>query len=155
MTLAAIKRTYVFMWSAKYLFPFLTKFGFFSTGFHQSPEYQILRKSIHWEPPWYMWRSDVTKVLGAFHDYANELKNNQNWVRISGLVADTWTRYFSKKNVEGQPLNGKGRYETRSLFQLPHSSAIYTNSFSEHYTLPIRDTEYNWRLHAHWLPNFH
>jgi hypothetical protein len=49
----------------------------FSPHFDRSPQYQITRKSLQWDPRRYMWthgRMDMTKLIGALRDYANAPK---------------------------------------------------------------------------------
>jgi len=43
--------------------PILMKFGFFSAHFCRSPEYQISRKSVQWQPGRYMLADGLTKRI--------------------------------------------------------------------------------------------
>ena len=50
-----------------------------STDFRESPQYQISRKSLQWEPGWYMRMEgrteDMTKVVAAFRNDEKAPKN--------------------------------------------------------------------------------
>ena len=48
----------------------------FSTGFRKKLKYQILWKSVQWEPSWSM-RTDMTRLIVAFRSFENAPKNWQ------------------------------------------------------------------------------
>jgi hypothetical protein len=65
--------------------PDFNQIWIFSTDFHRSPQYQISRKFVQWEPLCYMRtdrrkdrRKDMTKVISVLPDYADMPKNDNN-----------------------------------------------------------------------------
>jgi hypothetical protein len=51
MSRVTIKRTEVFIWSARNFCPILTKYWFFSTDFRKISQYKTSRKYFQCEPP--------------------------------------------------------------------------------------------------------
>ena len=52
----------------------------FTTDCHRSRQYQISRKSIQWEPRWYMRTDGHDGGIGAFRDYIVAPKNETNFL---------------------------------------------------------------------------
>jgi hypothetical protein len=82
-----------YMFQLSLCLPDFSKVWVFSTGWHRSLQYQILRKFIQWELCWYMWRDEqadgqrdgwtvMMRVTGAFLDFANAL--------VKGTLGKIW-----------------------------------------------------------------
>jgi len=81
--------------------PYFNRILVFATYFHMSPQYEILRKSVQWEPRWHTQtdaydecnRRFTTNVIGAFRSYANvpqtETKIRENMTLNSDLYCIT------------------------------------------------------------------
>jgi hypothetical protein len=69
----------VYMQSARYYCQILMIFEFSRQFFRKIHKYQISWKSVHWEPSCSIQtdgRTDMKKLIVAFHSYANAPKNN-------------------------------------------------------------------------------
>ena len=67
------------MWSTLYSCRILIKLEFFSTDFRKKRKYQVLSKSVHWQPGCSVRteiRADLTKLIVAFRNLANAPKSS-------------------------------------------------------------------------------